>query len=358
MNAVRVFTLSAALAAVAVAPSLAYVVNGRWLAPSATMRLSAVSFPGASPQLNAFLDAKEEWDLNPSPFRFSLLFNDTSVARGNGQSEVWFSNTMSSPAAAYPVYDPFGFLIEADIIFDADKCWRYTGTPYTALEGYSGGSCRLMEASAVHELGHAAGLAHENDEYNVLGNAWTHVHVNLSTADAYVGEDASAGVVALYGQSASAGEDVSVSHWQYDEGATVADGGQYSIHRRVRLLDTNGNLLGGTTIEEGARRYNVTPGQTIKVELTLENNGASSQSPLVYLVVSNDNWITRFDTLITSRTPTLDPNGNVYPVTYTITLPNNLTPGIKFLGAVLDPLGSITEIDETNNATWIPINVQ
>jgi hypothetical protein len=357
MNAIRTLTLTAALAALCVAPSLAYVVNGRWFVPIATMRLSSVSFPGASPQLNSFIDAKEEWDLNPSIFSFSLLFNDTSVARGNGQNEVWFAAGLGFPGVTYPIYDMAGFLVEADIVFNADKCWSYTGTPYTTLEGYGTSTCRLLEASAVHELGHAAGLAHENDEYNVMGNAWTHVHVNLSTADAYVGEDASDGVVALYGLSAAAGEDVSVSHWKYDAAATAASGSAYSKHMRVQLFDTNGNVLTGTAIEGTATRFNVTAGQTIQVEFTFENSGANSQQPQVEFVVSDDNWINIFDPLITTRTPSLNRN-SVYTHRYTMTLPNNLTPGIKFVGVIADPLNVISEIDETNNATWIPIEVQ
>lgn len=353
MNATRTIALTAAFVTLAVAPSLAWVTSGWRVVPSATMRLSSVSFPAATPQLNAFIAATNEWDLNPSNFRFSLLFNDTSVAQGNGQNETWFAASPGFKAAAIRVFDVAGFLVEADVVFDANYCWVYTGTPYTSLEGYSGGSCRLMEASTVHELGHALGLDHEDDEYNVMGNAYTHVHLNLSTADAYVGEDASDGAVALYGLSPTAGEDVSVSHWKYDQ--ATASG--YSKHMRVELRDSGGNLLNGVSIEDGATRYNVTPGQTIQVEFTFENNGATDQTPRVDLVVSNDNWINIFDALLGTRTPGLTRN-RVYTNTYTVTLPSNLTPGFKFIGVIVDPLGAIIENDETNNATWIPINVQ
>jgi len=343
-----------------VATSLAYVTNGRHLFNSATMRLSSISFPAASPQLNAVIAAKDAWNRNPSTFQFTLLFNDTSVAKGNGQNEIWFNPTIGFPAVTYPIYDPAsGHLIEADIIFNGTQCWAFNPTDYTNLEGY-GTNCRLMEATAVHELGHALGLAHEGDEYNVMGNAWTHVHVNGSTADAYVGEDASDGAVALYGLSVSAGQDVSVSHWKYDAAATGSS--EYSSHMRVELFDTNGNPLSGTLIEGNATtpwatRYDVSAGQTIQIEFTYENNGASTQTPQVDLVLSDNNLITILDRWLATRHPTISRN-SVHTQQYTVTLPANITPGIKWIGAVVDPLDVISEVDETNNATWIPIEVQ
>lgn len=350
----RTTVLTIALLMLSAVAPFAYVTNGRWIANSTTMRLSAASFPAASPELNAAVAAVDKWNLNPSNFRFTMLFNDTNVAKGNGQNEIWITPGLGRPAATYPLYDAAGNLIEADIIFNDDKCWAFNPTDYTNLEGY-GTNCRLMEASAVHELGHALGLAHEADEYNVMGNAWTHVHVNLSAADAYVGEDASNGAVALYGLAAAAGEDVSVSHWKYDAAATGSD--EYSHHKRVEVFDLSGNPLTGTTIEGGATRYNVTSGQTIQVEFTYENSGASAQTPQVDLVLSENNWITIFDTWLATHHPTLGRN-SVYTHQYTVTLPSGLTPGLRYIGVVIDPLNVIAEVDETNNATWIPINVQ
>lgn len=354
MISMKQIALAAALLGVAALPSHAYVTNGRWVGNSATMRLSGVSFPAASPEQNAVIAAKGEWDLNPSNFRFSLLFNDLNVAKGNGQNEIWIAAGIGFPAATYPVYDAAGNLIEADIIFSSTKCWAFNPTTYTNLEGY-GASCRLMEATGVHELGHALGLAHEADEYNVMGNAWTHVSLNGSTADAYVGEDASDGAVALYGLSATAGEDVSVSHWKYDAAATGAS--QYSSHMRVQLYDAAGNALTGATIEGTATRFNVTSGQTIQVEFTYENSGRSVQTPQVDLVLSTNNTISVLDTWLATQNPTIG-RSDVYTRSYTVTLPAGLALGYQWIGAILDPQNVIAELDETNNATWIPINVQ
>jgi hypothetical protein len=343
-----------ALWGVAVMPSRAYVVNSRWIPTAATMRLADMSFPDASQELGAVVAAKEAWDLNPSLFRFNLLFHDMIVSRGNGQSEIWIAPELGFPGATYPIYDVAGFLIEADIILNDNKRWAFNPTSYTTLEGY-GTRSRLMAATMVHELGHAMGLAHEADVYNVMGTGYTHVHVNLSRADAYVGEDASNGAVALYGLSGLAGEDVSVSHWTYDEEGT-ADTDEYSQHMRVLVSDINGKPLDGAKIEDGATRFDVDSGQTLKVKFTYENNGATTQAPEIDLVVSNNNWISIADTVIATFSRTLNRN-NVDTYERTVTLPS-LAPGNWFIGAILDPHNVITEVDETNNATWIPINVR
>ncbi|MGE3511090.1 MAG: matrixin family metalloprotease [Vicinamibacterales bacterium] len=352
----RVHSLATALILLGIYSSSAsaYVTNGRWVGTSATMRLSGISFPAASPEQNAIIAARDAWNLNPSPFRFSLLFNDLSVSRSNSQNEIWITPGLAWPAVTYPVYNASGDLIEADIVFNDDKCWAFNPTAYTNLEGY-GTNCRLMAASAIHELGHALGLAHEADEYNVMGNAWTHVHVNGTAADAYVGEDASDGAVALYGLSATAGEDVSVSHWKYDAAGTGSSA--YSRHMRVQLYDAAGVALGGASIENGATRFDVTSGQTIQVEFTYENSGRSTQTPEVRLVLSTNNLISVLDTTLTTQTPTIGRN-DVYTRRYTVTLPGGLAPGFMWIGAILDPSSVIAELDETNNATWIPVDVQ
>src|SRR6185436_12849645 len=122
MTTMRKAVLILALLTLSAATSFAYVTLGRRSLTVATMRLSDGSFPAASPELNAVIAATNKWNLNPSNFRFSLLFNDTSVSPGNGQSEIWFTPGLGFPSVTYPVFDIFGNLAEADIVFDEDKC--------------------------------------------------------------------------------------------------------------------------------------------------------------------------------------------------------------------------------------------
>lgn len=62
-------------------------------------------------------------------------------------------------------------------------------TPYSHtlyLWNY-GGSYRPYQTTVMHELGHAMGLEHEDDEYNVMGKDYTHIHAHGGFGTAYLG---------------------------------------------------------------------------------------------------------------------------------------------------------------------------
>ncbi len=212
----------------------------KWTAETTTLRLSGVSFaPGA--WRDAMTTAITRWNQNPSEFRFGISYNDASVGVDNGQSEAWFSNDAGlldgSPAVAFIQMDCIDYWIfgtdveitEADIVFDASESYT-ASTSKTNLWGY-GGAYRPFQTTALHELGHALGLAHTNNTYNIMGEDWTHTHANGSTTRAYSGEDGNNGAVSLYGLFGGALEDLAVTHWKY----SGADG-EYSEHVRTRVL--------------------------------------------------------------------------------------------------------------------------
>lgn len=325
-----------------------------WDSNAINLRSASVSFPSGSSWLSALSTSISRVNENPSPFNFSLTSGDTSVGFDNGQNEIWFSSDSAySPAVTYTwttCYWLFGYhtsIDETDIVFYNGTSYT-TSTSTTALWPY-GGASRPFHTTAIHELGHALGLNHVNTEYNIMGQDWTHIHANGSSTRAYFGEDASDGAVALYGLGS--GEDVGLVQWKH-----LGASGEYSTHQRTKLYNTSGVELAGSSFE-GARRYNVNKGQTVQLELTAENNGAHTQNPSLGFYVSTNNIISTGDTLIGTGGLTLS-RDNVYTFKVNVVIPNNLVSGSNYwLGAVIDRTGSIAEITESNNATYIPIRV-
>jgi hypothetical protein len=330
-----------------------------------TLHTSTNSFPAGYWQ-NGLINAINQFNHNPSNFWYSRV-DDTSVGRGNGQSEVWGSTDQGAlqgaPAIAYSYWQCYrnfwGTLVahmtEGDVIFDYTNTaanpfeWTVTQTR-TGLIWYGGGS-RLLQATAVHEFGHATGLLHVNTIYNVMGSDFTHVHTNGKTTNAYLGEDAGNGTAFLYGNWGSGPLDVAVSHWRYS-GAS----GEYSTHEKVRIWTTAGVQQPIQTIV-GERGYRVRRGFVYRVEFTYENNGRAYVSgvPTRWVVSTND-IISTADTLIGTGSFNLARDA---PLQWYVNLriPASLAVNRAYwLGVILNPTGSSSYDGRSyNNYTYIPI---
>jgi hypothetical protein len=294
------------------------------------------------------------------------------VSLGNDQNEVWFTRHADimdgAPAVTFTWDDcgDFGFgdgnseIEETDVVFACGRGWDCDAEGYPDNEAvpwyfgtnknqlwYYGGSRRSFRTTAMHELGHALGLAHESDEYNIMGTDYTHIHVNGDLATAYPGEDASDGAVRLYGPSAVAREDVAVVHWRRCDPLAEADcddGGEYSSHLPTRIFDANGVELAN---------YLASAGQRIRAEFTFENNGSTLQSPVhVAFFLSRDKLISLGDRLLAEADIGVGRN-DVYTRNQTIDLPGDLAVGdTYYILAVIDPWNTIAEVYEDNNITY------
>lgn len=343
----------------------------KWSSNSKSLEANSTSFPSGT-WFNGIQDGVNKFNLNPSRFRYSVFSSGGGVGLGNGQSEIWGSTDagvlQGAPAIAYSWWTCFWFfgdfvhMDEVDVVFDYGSPWRWTTSTNKAnLLRYSDTATDLrpLQTTAVHEFGHGAKLNHVNTEYNVMGTDFEHIHVNGSTARAYMGEDVADGMVDLYGSRSGSWEDVGVVHWRYS-GAS----GEYSDHTKGRVLASNGAALPTFTITDpGTTRetaYRVNPGQVVRVEFTYENNGKTTQSNVdVGFYISTNDTISTFDRRVGGRTLSLG-RANVYsPDHHTVTIPTDLTVGQTYwLGAIVDEDNSLSEAVEWNNATYIPIRVQ
>lgn len=333
--------------------SEAYNTSGHWGKNTITMRAAKKSFASGSLWQASLATMVLRFNWNPSNFRIAHKYDDTSVSLGNGESEVWFSPDQAyDPAWTFTWTNTFtGQIVEADVVF-------YSGEAYTTSMKKTncwpyGGNSRPFQTTAMHEYGHVAGLGHEKDEYNIMGEDWTHVHCNGSTLSSYVGEDASTGLVSLYGNNSSSDiQDLSLSLFKYK-----SFDGEYSTHQKCKVYDSSGVELPSTDYN-GQKRYDVTKGQIIRVEFTFENNGEATQVPTIAYYISIDNIISHlWDTKIGTRALKLSPE-DVLTTFHSITMPSSLISGATYyLGAIIDYDNKIKEND-TGNAAYHIIKVK
>ncbi|MGI9282482.1 MAG: PKD domain-containing protein [Endozoicomonas sp.] len=325
----------------------------KWGSNSFTFNANPTGFDGQYAKwFTSFSNALARFNDTPVNLTVGLqLDNDLNVGVGNGESEVWWGNNGNS-AIGYNITDPCGNTIEGDIIFHNTVSYNDGMEDKTNFWNY-GGDARTFETTALHEVGHTIGLAHENRYYNIMGSDYTHVHTTGDNAlRSYMGEDAVNGLIATYGQTAR--EDLSVAAWRHT-GAS----GEYSSHGRTRLFDSNGAVLDSTVAVSGCgyssceRRYEVEPGQAIQYEMTLENNGTNSHTATLGYYISTNATITSTDTLISTDTVTVTRN-TPDTITRNVVIPDNLSANTDYyLGVIIDNDNSVSEWTEANNSSYI-----
>jgi hypothetical protein len=297
------------------------------------------------------------WDNNPSNLGYRASYGDTNVGLGNGQSEMWFTTDPGADAITYTWLDTNRCAYtEADTMFKVAPSYPWTNsTNKTAFFSY-GGSYRPFQATAIHELGHAGGLNHTNNGYSVMGVDYTFLSTNGSTSVGYVGADASAGMVSLYGLWANGPDDLAVSHWRWSGTAT----GEYGVNCRTRVFNSSGAILpivGGKNCDGAEPVYLVSRGQTVQVEFTYENLGRNARTFSVGYYVSSDSTINTNDLYLAYSNITLAREASWTAATRLV-IPTNLARGYYYLGAVADNNGAIGERLENNNASYVEIFVQ
>ncbi len=330
-----------------------------WDSNSVKLKAGVKSFVAGGAYAQALQTSIDRVNANPSKFRFSLSLGDSSLGVDNGENEVWFTTDSEllngAPARTLKwmhCYDFFGLhygIDETDIVFDANE--KYTTSTNKADLWTFGGNWRPFHTTAIHEIGHAMGLAHENRWYNIMGEDWTHIHVNGSTTRAYFGEDASEGSVLLYGTNSGTIEDLSLTNEKY-----LGTSGQYSTHQFTQLFNSADAVL-SSFMDAGENRYFVNKGQLVKFEYTAENNGKSQKTAKVAFYISTNSTISTGDKLIGTGTLTLTRNKTA-TVKTSLYIPNDLIAGGNYwVGAIIDYDNQLPETVENNNATYLPIRV-
>lgn len=331
----------------------------KWGSNSKTLHASKTSFPSGYWE-NGIRDTVNAFNRNPSKFRFNVSMDSGGVGRSNGQSEIWGwpgSKIGDAPAVAYQRWSCYWFfgwrsgMKEVDVIYNYDAPFRWTAsTSKNDLIRYKG-TKRSLQTTGAHELGHGLILNHVNTEYNVMGADFEHIHVNGSTARAYIGEDAADGATFIYGNRGG-WQDLAVVHWKYS-GAS----GEYSDHTKTVIYNAKGGILPTVNVD-GETGFRVNRGDWVQVEFTFENNGSNTQTADVGYFLSTNDYISTWDRRITGSSLTLS-RDNVFTSSKWFRIPTDITAGRNYwIGAVIDENNSVSEAVEQNNATYIPVFVQ
>jgi len=144
----------------------AYKLLGcKWPQPSTTFY---VSIPGEGGLWDsAFEDAMYAWGVNTA-FQFHIVrgmvsspCDPTDARNGVGFSSTYCGESWGSTTLAVTQYWYIGTeLKEADVVFNANESWNVYSTPWSSDPW--NGVCDFRRV-AVHELGHALGLDHEDN---------------------------------------------------------------------------------------------------------------------------------------------------------------------------------------------------
>lgn len=323
---------------IAASPSSAYVYptcsgdRQVWGSTNVTYYPANMSFPGSyRTALDTVLYA---WNYQ-SPgtrFRFNFTYNDaTTWQSGDGVNTVGFTSDYDWQGALAVEITRYntcywwggGSIKESDIMFNPAYSWSTEVNPSTRPR--SGQGYYNLSLVGIHEFGHGFGLKHEDTKMATMNSYYPNSGVLGNNNDVHPHADDVLGDRVGYGTCCTE-HDVAASAYQ-------------------RTGTGTSNLISAPSI---AYR-----GHPTSFKFTISNRGTANQSSVrVQFYLSTDRTITASDTYLGAATYSLNAGfeGTYYANT---TIPSSLTPGSYYFGWIVDPLGSIYEVNEGNNSVGL-----
>ena len=214
-----------------------------------------------------------------------------------------------------------GDLAEADTLFHKDEEWT-RNWPTTDESNF-----RIV---ALHELGHALGLAHEDKVMATMNTFYPDGgpvgNDNKSTPLA----DDRQGVRHLYPDSTTE-RDIAASALQYSK--TSEDG--------------------ATAIPSKPNKTTVKRGDTVTIDFTVMNLVTSRETYTIGFYLSASAYITTTDHKIASNSGAWSDPGFAGTFSRSLKIPSWVSPGSYYLGFIVDYKNEIPERDERNNGVGL-----
>jgi hypothetical protein len=308
----------------------------KWEGGSAnTYRVMRCSIPEGSQRANDVIAGFNQWNYVYGMWDvFSWTWGTTScvsINHSNGTNEIYFGVSSEMDGAwgvTYLRYDSSCFwwnsdqhIIEADVAINGSTAFEW-GRP--ACNSYDPPGSRT---TVVHELGHAFGLLHYDDEMNLM-----------MTND---GEGKYCGTYVIEPHP----DDADGGRFLYNSGNTSVDLGA-SEHRLVSANNVELNTTPGVQL--------VCPGERYTFRWSVGNMGTVGRGYNVAWYLSRNTTISTSDIYVAANVNAYEPSGGFNTWTRTVTIPSSVSYDTEYyLGTYIDYDHNISERFESNNKTYM-----
>ncbi len=303
-----------------------------------TTRISTVSFPVGSVHRQDLDNVLAHWNnMQGMTLEFDPIVNFSgSYGFDNGNNEIVAQNISGLGLTTIQMDACFWWfesqhIQEFDIEIDADTSWLLGAPPENTNDGNNS-----LRYTIVHELGHALGLLDNNDS-----------PVASVMKQSLKGESWSGGNA--FSRLHPFGDDSFTSRFLYPHSNSHRD----IATSAFEVISSSRNAtetMANTTIT-------VTAGRNFTARGSFSNLGKTTENFEIIYVLSTNDIISTFDTVVASGTGTA-PAGSFHTFSWTARVPTSLAPGTYSLGLILDPNNRISERLEGNNVTLLRTRVR